>query len=39
VSIEHSPGQPVGLVELSVAPGAQHALAQALIERGWQLHS
>jgi prephenate dehydrogenase len=39
VSIEHSPGQPVGLVELSVAPGAEHALAEALTARGWQLHS
>jgi prephenate dehydrogenase len=39
VSIEHSPGQPVGLVELSVAPGAEHTLAEALTARGWQLHS
>jgi len=39
VSIEHSPGQPVGLVELSVAPGAEHTLSAALAERGWQLHS
>jgi prephenate dehydrogenase len=39
VSIEHSPGQPVGLVELAVAPGAEQQLAQALVARGWQVHS
>ncbi|MGZ4638178.1 MAG: prephenate dehydrogenase [Actinomycetes bacterium] len=39
VSIEHSPGQPVGLVELAVAPGAEQRLADALVERGWRVHA
>jgi prephenate dehydrogenase len=39
VSIEHSPGQPVGLVQLAVAPGAERRLEQALVERGWQVHA
>jgi prephenate dehydrogenase len=39
VSIEHSPGQPVGLVALAVAPGAEKQLATALVARGWQVHS
>ena len=39
VAIEHSPGQPVGLVELSVAPGAEDRLAKALTTRGWQVHA
>lgn len=39
VSIEHSPGQPVGLVELAVAPGVEGQLAAALVARGWQVHS
>ncbi|MDQ1618614.1 MAG: prephenate dehydrogenase [Actinomycetota bacterium] len=39
VSIEHSPGQPVGLVALAVAPGAEKQLAMALVARGWQVHS
>jgi prephenate dehydrogenase len=39
VAIEHSPGQPVGLVELSVAPGAEQRLADALTARGWQVHA
>ena len=30
IRIEHSPGQPVGLVELAVAPGAETGLAAAL---------
>jgi len=38
VSIEHSPGQPVGLVELSVRPSVAEALAAALRERGWSVH-
>lgn len=38
VSIEHSPGQPVGLVELSVRPEAATALAEALRRRGWAVH-
>jgi prephenate dehydrogenase len=39
VAIEHSPGQPVGLVELSVSPGAEDRLAAALTARGWQVHA
>ena len=37
--IEHSPGQPVGLVELAVAPGAERALARALAGLGWVVHA
>lgn len=35
VRIEHSPGQPVGLVELDVRPGVADDLAGVLRERGW----
>jgi prephenate dehydrogenase len=35
VRIEHSPGQPVGLVELSVSPGVDAHLVQALTALGW----
>lgn len=35
VRIEHSPGQPVGLVTLQVAPESAEALAGRLTERGW----
>lgn len=35
VSIEHSPGLPVGVAELSVRPEAAQPLAVALRERGW----
>lgn len=38
VAIEHSPGQPVGLVELSVAPDRADDLHRALRERGWLVH-
>lgn len=38
VRIEHSPGQPVGLVELSVQPGVQLRLAEALGDVGWVVH-
>jgi prephenate dehydrogenase len=38
VAIEHSPGQPVGLVELSVRPAVAPALTAALRERGWSVH-
>ena len=38
VSIEHSPGQPVGLVELAVRPAVAQALADALREAGWSVH-
>lgn len=35
VRIEHVPGEPVGLVELSVRPEAQSALVDGLRARGW----
>jgi prephenate dehydrogenase len=38
VSIEHSPGQPVGVVELSVRPEQAPALVDALRARGWSVH-
>ena len=38
VTIEHSPGRPVGLVELAVRPEAADALADALTRAGWTLH-
>jgi prephenate dehydrogenase len=36
-SLEHSPGQPVGMAEVSVLPGARAALESALIARGWHV--
>jgi prephenate dehydrogenase len=38
VAIEHSPGQPVGLVELSVQPTAAERLVSELRHRGWTVH-
>lgn len=38
VRIEHVPGEPVGLVELSVRPEAEHALVDGLRGRGWTVH-
>ena len=38
VAIEHSPGQPVGVVELSVRPEHAAALTDALHARGWSVH-
>ncbi len=38
VSIEHSPGLPVGVAELSVRPEAAGRLAAALREHGWPVH-
>jgi len=35
IGIEHSPGLPVGVAELTVAPGAAAALAEALAAAGW----
>jgi prephenate dehydrogenase len=35
IRVDHSPGQPLGIVELDVAPLQEDALEQALIERGW----
>lgn len=39
VSIEHSPGQPVGLVTLQVAPESADELGAHLSERGWTVRS
>lgn len=36
--VEHSPGHPVGLVELSVRPEGAAPLAVALQAAGWQVH-
>jgi prephenate dehydrogenase len=38
VRIEHSPGQPVGVVELDVGVGAETVLAAALRTAGWSVH-
>jgi prephenate dehydrogenase len=35
VRVDHAPGQPLGTVELAVAPGDQSPLISALIQRGW----
>lgn len=37
VTIEHSPGRPVGVVELSVKPSAATRLADELRARGWSV--
>ena len=39
VQIEHSPGQPVGLVTLQVAPESAEQLVARLSERGWVVRS
>jgi prephenate dehydrogenase len=39
IRVDHSPGQPFGVVELDVAPGRGDWLAQALVERGWTANS
>jgi prephenate dehydrogenase len=39
VRIEHSPGLPAGVAELSVRPEAAHALAAALAGAGWPVAS
>jgi len=39
VRIEHSPGQPVGLVTLQVAPESAEPLTARLTERGWTVQS
>jgi prephenate dehydrogenase len=36
--IDHSPGRPVGEVELSVKPGSVDQLVDVLTERGWIVH-
>lgn len=38
VAIEHSPGQPVGLVELFVVPEKAEEMARALTTMGWSVH-
>ncbi|HKB32103.1 MAG TPA: prephenate dehydrogenase [Streptosporangiaceae bacterium] len=38
VSIEHSPGRPVGVAQLSVRPEAVARLAAALRDHGWPVH-
>jgi prephenate dehydrogenase len=35
IRVDHSPGQPLGIVELDVSPAHDRALEQALGERGW----
>lgn len=37
VRLEHAPGLPLGVAELSVRPDAADALTRALLERGWQV--
>lgn len=37
--LEHSPGQPVGLAEVSVLPAVRERLETALRARGWTVHS
>jgi prephenate dehydrogenase len=37
MTLEHSPGAPVGFVELSVLPQAVGQLASDLVERGWRI--
>lgn len=37
--LEHSPGQPVGLAEVSVLPAVREHLETALRARGWTVHS
>jgi len=39
VAMEHSPGHPTGLVQISVAPDQAEALEQYLRERGWRLYA
>lgn len=38
ISLEHSPGHPVGIVELSVRPERADALRSALAADGWSAH-
>ena len=37
LSLEHSPGAQIGLVELSVLPSAEASLISALVQRGWRI--
>jgi prephenate dehydrogenase len=36
IRVDHSPGQPLGIVELDVAPGSGATLEAGLAERGWR---
>ncbi|TDQ53213.1 prephenate dehydrogenase [Actinorugispora endophytica] len=38
VRIDHSPGLPLGVAQLSVAQGSEDRLARALGESGWSVH-
>ncbi|MEO8107366.1 MAG: prephenate dehydrogenase [Actinomycetes bacterium] len=38
ISLEHSPGHPVGVIELAVVPAEAPALVQALHSDGWSSH-
>lgn len=35
IRVDHSPGQPLGIVELDVAPAQAHSLESALLARSW----
>ena len=35
--LEHSPGAPIGLVELQVVPESAQQLSTALLAEGWRL--
>lgn len=37
LSLEHSPGAPIGLVEVSVLPEVEHLLISELTARGWRI--
>jgi prephenate dehydrogenase len=37
--VEHAPGQPLGIAEISVLPGAYDRLVDALARRGWTVTS
>ncbi|MDP9432029.1 MAG: prephenate dehydrogenase, partial [Actinomycetota bacterium] len=38
LSVEHSPGHPVGVVELAVRPEQADGLLAGLAQRGWPVH-
>ena len=35
IRVDHSPGQPLGMVELDVGPVLGETIEQALMARGW----
>ncbi|GAA3743901.1 prephenate dehydrogenase [Salinactinospora qingdaonensis] len=39
VQIDHSPGRPVGVAQLSVMPATADVLARELSKRGWSVHA